>query len=79
MSTPFIVMCAPNGARKQKQDHHNIPLAADELADCAESILDAGASIMHVHVRDDNGGHSLDVVRYRAAIDAIRASVGERC
>ena len=77
MSLPFIVMCAPNGARKSKDDHPGIPLTTDELADCAESILDAGASIMHVHVRDDGGGHSLDVARYRAAIDAIRERVGD--
>ena len=48
-----------------------------ELADCAESILDAGASMIHVHIRDDAGGHSLDVDRYRNAIDAIRGRTGE--
>ena len=77
MSVPFIAMCAPNGARRDKQDHDNIPLSSNELADSAESILEAGASIMHVHVRDDDGGHSLDVGRYRAAIDAIRERVGD--
>ena len=78
MDSPFIVMCAPNGARKSKKDHPALPITPDELADCAESIADAGASIMHVHVRDDSGGHSLDVRRYRAAIDAIRARIGSR-
>ena len=33
---------------------------------------------MHVHVRDEHQGHSLDVDRYRAAIAAIRASVDHR-
>lgn len=77
MSAPFIVMCAPNGARKSKKDHAAIPLTASELADCAESVLDAGASVIHVHIRDDAGGHSLDVARYRAAIAAIRKRVGD--
>lgn len=77
MPAPFIVMCAPNGARKKKADHSNIPISNDELARCAEAILDVGASIMHVHVRDDDGGHSLDVDRYRAAIAAIRERVGD--
>lgn len=71
-------MCAPNGARKTKDDHRELPISAGELAECAASILDAGASMMHVHVRDDAGGHSLDVDRYRAAITAIRQRVGDR-
>ena len=33
---------------------------------------------MHVHVRDEEQGHSLDVSRYRKAIDAIGERVGER-
>jgi uncharacterized protein (DUF849 family) len=78
MPNPYIVMCAPNGARKTKADHPALPISTGELADCAESILHAGASVMHVHVRDENDRHSLDVGRYRAAIDAIRDRVGDR-
>jgi len=70
-------MCAPNGARKMHADHPALPISAEELADCAESIVHAGASIMHVHVRDDAGRHSLDVARYQAATDAIRGRVGD--
>ena len=71
-------MCAPNGARKTQADHPALPISPAELADCAESILQAGASIMHVHVRDDDGRHSLDVDRYRMATDAIRDRVGDQ-
>jgi len=78
MAGPFIVMCAPNGARKQKKDHAALPVTSAELAACAAVISDAGASIMHVHVRDDTGNHSLDADRYRAAIDAIRSRTGDR-
>src|SRR5690606_41063058 len=34
--------------------------------------------MIHVHVRDQDGRHSLDPALYRAAIDAIRQRVGER-
>ncbi|RLA30671.1 MAG: 3-keto-5-aminohexanoate cleavage protein, partial [Gammaproteobacteria bacterium] len=37
MSQPFIIMCAPNGARKNKTDHPALPITDSELADCAES------------------------------------------
>ena len=70
-------MCAPNGARRTRDDHPALPIGPTELADCAESILDAGASMIHVHVRDDTGGHSLDADRYRNAIGAIRGRIGE--
>jgi len=77
MVAPFIVMCAPNGARKTRHDHPALPITPAELADCAASILDAGASMIHVHVRDDSGAHSLDAARYREAIAAIRSAVGQ--
>lgn len=76
MPDPFIVMCAPNGARRGKNDHPALPLTPAELADCAEQVLAAGASILHLHVRDKNGDHSLDVEQYRRALGAIRDRVG---
>jgi uncharacterized protein (DUF849 family) len=68
-------MSAPNGARRSKDDHPALPVTPDELAACAENIADAGASIIHLHVRDEQGGHSLDTDRYRAASKAVRDRV----
>jgi len=78
MSQPFIIMCAPNGARKNKNDHPALPISDRELADCAESVLREGASILHLHVRDEKGAHTLDADRYRSAICAIRDRVGQQ-
>lgn len=78
MTEPMMIMVAPNGARKSGHDHPAIPLTPDELAATAASCLDAGACAMHLHVRDANGMHSLDPDRYRAALGAIRSSVGDR-
>lgn len=78
MTVPFIVMSAPNGARRGKDDHQSLPITPDELATCAERVADAGASILHLHVRDEEGRHSLDPDRYRAAITAVRDCVGDR-
>lgn len=78
MPEPFIIMSAPNGARRLKSDHPNIPLSPRDMAICAEEIIAAGASILHLHVRDDKGAHSLDVERYRASIAAIRDAVGDK-
>ncbi len=78
MTVPFIVMSAPNGARRGKDDHQSLPITPDELSACAESVADAGASIIHLHVRDEQGGHSIDPDRYRAAISAVRDRIGDR-
>jgi uncharacterized protein (DUF849 family) len=76
MAEPFIIMSAPNGARRQKRDHPALPITPAELARCAVDVFDAGASILHLHVRDAQNHHSLDVERYRVAIRAIRDAVG---
>ena len=73
-----MVMVAPNGARRQKSDHPNIPLSATDLADEALRCANAGASAIHLHVRDENGGHVLDADLYRQAIEAVRNKVGDR-
>ncbi|QID17054.1 3-keto-5-aminohexanoate cleavage protein [Nitrogeniibacter mangrovi] len=73
MSAPAVCLTvAPNGARRGKADHAAIPLAPVEIA--AEALLCArqGASILHLHVRDGDGAHSLDAGRYREAIAAVR-------
>lgn len=74
---PAILSVAPNGARKTRSDHPAVPITPDELAATAKACRDAGASLLHLHVRDDAEKHSLDVGRYRAAIAAVRAAVGE--
>jgi len=73
---PLIVTVAPNGARKSRSDHPAIPLSPLELADSAQQCLEAGAVMIHLHVRGEHNEHSLDVGRYREAISAIRARVG---
>jgi len=75
-ATPLIMTVAPNGARKSRTDHPAIPLSPAELANTARQCLDAGAAMIHLHVRGEHNEHSLDVGRYRAAIAAIREQVG---
>lgn len=55
-----------------------LPISPQEIAECAEAVLEAGASILHLHVRDPVGGHTLDVGAYRRAISAVRERVGDR-
>lgn len=74
---PLVIAVAPNGAGKSKLDHPALPITPDELATAARECLDAGAAMMHLHVRDADGRHSLDAELYRQAISAIRRAVGD--
>ncbi len=73
-----MIMAAPNGARRTKAHHPALPMTAGELAITARECLNAGASAIHLHVRDDDGEHCLDAGRYREAIQELRREVGER-
>ncbi|HEX7124239.1 MAG TPA: 3-keto-5-aminohexanoate cleavage protein [Thermodesulfobacteriota bacterium] len=75
--TPVIVAVAPNGASKTRADHPALPITAEEIATCARACRDAGAAMIHLHVRDREGRHTLDVDAYREATAAIRCAVGD--
>lgn len=72
-----IVMAAPNGARRTKADHPSLPMTPAELAEEARRCRDAGAAVLHLHVRDRDGAHSLDTGLYRAALAEVRGAVGD--
>jgi len=76
--SPAILCVAPNGARKTPGDHPNLPTTPVELGRTAAESLEAGAAMIHLHVRDRNLAHILDAAAYRAAIRAIRSQVGDR-
>jgi 3-keto-5-aminohexanoate cleavage enzyme len=73
-----VLTVAPNGGRKTKADHPALPLSADELARTAAECLERGASMIHLHVRDAEGQHSLDPEAYRATIAHVCQEVGDR-
>lgn len=75
---PLVVAVAPNGARKTKADHPELPITPAELAKEAASCCEAGAAMIHLHVRDADDGHTLDADAYRLAISAIKAELGDR-
>lgn len=74
---PVVLAVAPNGAHKTPQDHPQLPITREALVACAVACRDAGASMLHLHVRDANGRHLLDADAYRETTAAIRAAVGD--
>lgn len=75
---PLAVAVAPNGAYKRKSDYPDLPETPAELAETAARCLDAGAAMIHLHVREPDGRHTLSPGIYHQAIEAIRRAVGNR-
>ena len=74
---PLIVTVAPNGAYKTHEQHPAVPMTPDSLAETAKTCLDAGAAMIHMHVRRPDGRHLLDAQAYKDATAAIRQAVGQ--
>lgn len=77
VTQPIAITVAPNGARKTHADHPALPITPDELAACARQCVDAGAAMLHLHVRRPDGTHSLEPDDYRPAIAAVQRAVGD--
>lgn len=67
MTRPLI-MAAPNGARRSKADHPALPVTLEDTCTVALACHAAGADALHLHVRDDEGQHSLETGLYREAL-----------
>ncbi|WP_426396110.1 3-keto-5-aminohexanoate cleavage protein [Ralstonia sp. R-29] len=77
VTQPIAIAVAPNGARKTHIDHPALPITPNELAACAGQCVDAGAAMLHLHVRRPDGTHSLEPDDYRPAIAAVQQAVGD--
>ncbi|GAB3186459.1 beta-keto acid cleavage family enzyme [Nesterenkonia suensis] len=75
MSRPVIVTCALTGAGDTAGRSEHVPVTPEQIAADAIAAARAGASIVHIHVRDpETTQGSRDVAHYREAVRIIRES-----
>jgi uncharacterized protein (DUF849 family) len=55
--------------------HPNLPVTIEALVDDGRQVISAGASELHVHIRDQNGLESLHPDRVEATIRALRTQL----
>lgn len=78
MNDPVILSCALTGAGDTTKLSPAVPVTPEEIARQACDAADAGASIVHIHVRDPaTGKPSPDIDLYRETVDRIRAENSE--
>ncbi len=68
----LIITAALTGAEVTKEHTPYVPYTIDEMVQEARAAVDAGASVLHVHARYDDGTPTQDKDRYEAIIKAIR-------
>ncbi|HIN60227.1 MAG TPA: 3-keto-5-aminohexanoate cleavage protein [Gammaproteobacteria bacterium] len=75
MNYEVIVTCAVTGAGDTVDKHPAIPVTPEQVANAAIEAADAGAAIVHIHVRDPKtGAGSRDIELFRQSVDRVRAS-----
>src|SRR3954451_5428543 len=73
MSAGTVITVAPTGAETAKGDAAALPVTLDEVVATARACAAAGAAVIHVHIRDEHAEPSLDPVRLRDTVAALRA------
>lgn len=71
---PLIITCAPVGAEIMPDATPYLPYTPAKLGETAKAIAEAGASIVHIHCRNDDGSNTHAVERFREAYDAVRSN-----
>lgn len=68
----LIITAAICGAEVTKEHNSSLPYTVEEIGIEAEKAYKAGASIIHLHVREDDGTPTQDKERFRACIKEIK-------
>ena len=72
---PLIVNAALTGMVGMRDDVPRLPVTTEQIVRDAWVCHSVGASVLHLHLRDERGGPDWDPTRYGALIEAVR----DRC
>ncbi|MCR5423651.1 MAG: 3-keto-5-aminohexanoate cleavage protein [Bacteroidales bacterium] len=67
----LIITAAICGAEVTKEQNPNVPYTVEEIVREAKSAVDAGAAIVHLHVREDDGTPTQSRQRFQECEEAI--------
>lgn len=70
--------CAVTGSGTTLKQTPHLPVSPEQIATSALEAADAGAAVLHIHVRDPvTGNPSMDLELYREVVDRIRSKNSE--
>ena len=71
-SEPCIIAVAITGSRPRKEDNPAVPISVAEQIELTQEAFEAGASLVHIHVRNDDQSSSSDPARFAAVQEGVR-------
>ncbi|MEE3328610.1 MAG: 3-keto-5-aminohexanoate cleavage protein [Myxococcota bacterium] len=75
MNQEVVITCAITGSADALSLHPDLPVTPEQIADSAIEAARAGASVVHIHVRDPKtGAGSRDPALFREVVERIRSS-----
>ncbi len=72
-SDRLIISCATTGSWPTKAQNPALPVTEEEIAEAALACREAGAAVVHIHVRDAEGRVTCDPTRYARVRELIEA------
>lgn len=72
MSTPCIITVAITGSVPKKKDNPAVPITPVEQIESTHEAFEAGATLVHLHVRNDDGSPTADAQRFAQVLEGIR-------
>ena len=73
-SNGTLITVAPTGAELEKSAVSALPVTLDELVTTGKECREAGAAVIHVHIRDGEAQPTLDLDRLKDTVHALRES-----
>ncbi len=71
MSNPCIICVAITGSLPTKHNNPAVPITITEQVESTQEAFEAGASIAHCHVRDDEGKPTSDPERFARLMEGL--------
>jgi len=73
MATPCIICVAITGSLPTKANNPAVPISISEQIESTQAAFEAGATIAHCHVRDDDGEPTADPARFARLKEGLEA------
>ena len=71
-STPCIISVAITGSLPRKKDNPAVPVTVSEQVESTQEAFEAGATLVHLHVRNDDESPTSQPERFAQVLEGIR-------
>jgi 3-keto-5-aminohexanoate cleavage enzyme len=73
VSDPCVIAVAITGSVPRKKDNPAVPITVAEQVESTHAAFEAGATLVHIHVRNDDESPSSDPERFGRVQEGVRA------